>query len=98
MLTLMAMLKSAFYSARPKWRPVVVTCTVPRLELCAAVQAVDVASIIQEHLHLDRESMFFYTDCKVVLGYICNEIRRFYMYVANRVSRIRESSEPALWN
>lgn len=42
--------------------------------------------------------MVFYTDSKVVLGYICNESRRFYMYVANRVSRIRKLSEPAQWN
>jgi hypothetical protein len=30
-----------------------------------------------------------------VLGYICNESRRFYIYVANRVGKIRLFSKPS---
>ncbi|XP_031762669.1 probable E3 ubiquitin-protein ligase TRIM8, partial [Xenopus tropicalis] len=40
----------------------------------------------------------YYTDSKVVLGYICNSVRRFYVYVANRVERIRRISRPKQWN
>ena len=33
----------------------------------------------------------------MVLGYIQNESRRFYVYVANRVQMIRNVSEPNQW-
>ena len=36
----------------------------------------------------------FCTDSKVVLGYIQNESRRFYVYVVNRVQLIRKVSSP----
>ena len=36
----------------------------------------------------------YYTDSKVVLGYITNESKRFYVYVANRVQLIRSLSSP----
>ncbi|XP_048576716.1 uncharacterized protein LOC116603307 [Nematostella vectensis] len=39
----------------------------------------------------------YYTDSKVVLGYITNESRRFYVYVANRVQQIRSLSNPEQW-
>ncbi|XP_061192133.1 uncharacterized protein LOC133200331 [Saccostrea echinata] len=72
--------------------------TVPRLELCAAVLAVQLADVIHEQLKIDRKHFSFYSDSQVVLGYITNENRRFYIYVANRVSRIRMSSQPSHWN
>ncbi|XP_014679585.1 PREDICTED: uncharacterized protein LOC106819472 [Priapulus caudatus] len=40
----------------------------------------------------------FWTDSKVVLGYIQNRSKRFHMYVANRVQTIRQSSDPDQWN
>lgn len=40
----------------------------------------------------------FYTDSKIVLGYIYNTSRRFYVYVANRVARIRSSTKPEQWH
>ncbi|XP_048759484.2 uncharacterized protein LOC125669080 [Ostrea edulis] len=42
--------------------------------------------------------MHFYSNSQVVLGYITNETRRFYVYVGNRVSRIRSSSNPDQWH
>ncbi|XP_057209258.1 uncharacterized protein LOC130566061 isoform X1 [Triplophysa rosa] len=36
----------------------------------------------------------FFCDSKVVLGYIHNESRRFFVYVHNRVQRIRQSTSP----
>ena len=44
--------------------------TTPRLELCAAVMAVELADTISEHLSLPVKDMTFYTDSSVVLGYI----------------------------
>ena len=40
----------------------------------------------------------FWTDSRVVLGYINNEARRFHVYVANRVQAIRNHTEPAQWH
>ncbi|XP_056400056.1 uncharacterized protein LOC130294377 [Hyla sarda] len=72
--------------------------TVPRLELCAAVLAVEVAELITSKLDIDLKDVAFYTDSKVVLGYIYNETRRFYVYVNNRVLRIRRSVHPKQWH
>lgn len=72
--------------------------TVPRLELCAAVLAVEMADLIQDELDLELDAVKFFTDSKVVLGYICNESRRFYLYVHNRVQCIRQSSRQEQWH
>ncbi|XP_061190615.1 uncharacterized protein LOC133198553 [Saccostrea echinata] len=72
--------------------------TIPRLELCASVLAVEIAQCVLNHLGIQIDSMKYYTDSKVVLGYICNESRRFYIYVANRVDRIRKFTTPSQWN
>ncbi|XP_027897195.1 uncharacterized protein LOC114159423 [Xiphophorus couchianus] len=71
--------------------------TVPRLELCAAVLAVELADFISSELDVYVDATTFYTDSKVVLGYINNETRCFYVYVSNRVVRIRRSSHPKQW-
>lgn len=71
--------------------------SVPRLELCAAVLAVEMSEIITEEINLKPDRIRFYTDSKVVLGYIYNEARRFHVYVSNRVHRIRQSTQPEQW-
>lgn len=71
--------------------------TIPRLELCAAVLGAEMADLIQDEMDLKLDAIRFYTDSKVVLGYICNESKRFYTYVHNRVQRIRQSSRPTQW-
>lgn len=72
--------------------------TIPRLELCAAVLAAEMAGFIQEELDLKLDAIKFYTDSKVVLRYSCNETRRFYVYVHNRVQRIHQFSKPEQWH
>ena len=72
--------------------------TVPRLELCAAVLAVELYQSVASNLSVDVNSVKFYTDSKVVLGYICNQSKRFYTYVSNRVHKIVSVSNPSQWN
>jgi hypothetical protein len=72
--------------------------TIPRLELCAFVLAVELGEMLSKELSLPLEDIEYYTDSKVVLGYLSNEHRRFYVYVCNRVSRIRKRSSPSQWN
>ena len=71
--------------------------SIPRLELCAAVLATQAVKKLTKELDIEIHSVTFYTDSKVVLGYIKNDIRRFHIYVANRVQAIRDVSEPSQW-
>ncbi len=71
--------------------------SVPRLELCAAVLAVEIAETIEDEIDTKLDSVTFYSDSKFVLGYICNESRKCYVYVNNRVQRIRKSTHPKEW-
>ena len=71
--------------------------TIPRLELCAAVMAAEMSVSIITHLDISIDSVTFYTDSRVVLGYINNRSRRFFTYVTNGVSRILKVSEPKQW-
>ena len=57
--------------------------SIPRLELCAAVLAVQVAQRVIKEIDLKISDVIYYTDSKVVLGYITNESRQLYVYVAN---------------
>lgn len=43
------------------------THTVPRLELCAAVLAVEMADFIKGEMDIDIHSVKFYTDSKILL-------------------------------
>lgn len=63
--------------------------TILRLEPCAAVLAVELADLISAELYLTLDAKTFHTDSKVVLRYIYNQTRSFYVYVCNRVLQIR---------
>ena len=71
--------------------------TVPRLELTAAVVSVKVSEQLRRELDMSITQEFFWTDSQVVLGYIGNEVRRFHVFVANRVQQIQESSSVDQW-
>lgn len=85
-----------FIMGKTKLAPMAVQ-TVPRLELGAAVLAVEIAELVSGELDVKLDDTRFYTDSKVVLGYIHNVARRFYVYVSNRVERIRKFSTPEQW-
>ncbi|XP_078798259.1 uncharacterized protein LOC110014434 isoform X1 [Oryzias latipes] len=71
--------------------------TIPRLELSAAVVAVRTGDMLKKELEVEILQETYWTDSKVVLGYIANEARRFHVFVANRVECIKQSTEPAQW-
>ena len=79
----------AFVLGKAKLTPAHAT-TIPRLELCSAVLGVEMTDLVHEELEQKPDSVTCYSDSKVVLGYISNESRRFYVYVSNRVERIRQ--------
>ncbi|XP_060073922.1 uncharacterized protein LOC132553679 [Ylistrum balloti] len=71
--------------------------TFPRLELCAAVLGTELGQVICEQLDVDPANIQFPTDSNVVLGYIHNKVRRFFVYVGNRVDRILNVSKRHQW-
>lgn len=71
--------------------------TIPLLELCAATLGIEITELINQELDIKPDTVPYYSDSRVVLGYISNETRRFYVYVSNRVERIRKSSSPEQW-
>lgn len=55
------------------------------------------AAFSKKQLGYENVNEVFWTDSKVVLGYISNEDRRFHVFVSNIVQEIRESTEPEQW-
>ncbi|CAI5660438.1 unnamed protein product [Oreochromis niloticus] len=71
--------------------------TIPRLELTAAAVSAAVSNFLKSELERKIDEEFFWTDSKVTLGYIKNDARRFHVFVANRVQKIRDSTDPKQW-
>lgn len=66
--------------------------TIPRLELCAAVLATELGEAVCDYLKIPQDRFHYYTDSRIVLGYICNKTRRFVVYVTNRVEKSHTKS------
>lgn len=86
----------ALVMAKSRVAPIKVT-TIPQLELAAAVVSVTASNTVKEELSLSDAVEYFWTDSKVVLGYINNEARRFHTFVSNRIQKIHLSSSPQQW-
>ena len=71
--------------------------TIPRLELTAALVNAKVGSSLGRELDYDEINEIYWTDSKVVLGYIFNNVRRFHVFVANRVQQIRDLISVEQW-
>lgn len=71
--------------------------TVPRLELTAAVLSARVSEQLKGELDIEITDEVFWTDSRVVLGYIANSVRRFHVFVANRVQEIQDKTSISQW-
>lgn len=71
--------------------------TVPRLELSAAVLAIQLDQTVREELDIPISQSTFWSDSTCVLQYIRNQSKRFRTFVANRLSVIHENSAPHQW-
>ena len=67
--------------------------SIPRLELIAAMLSVKMAMFLRKELNIDCSQETFWSDSKVVLGYIRNTTKKFKIFVANRIQQIHENSE-----
>lgn len=71
--------------------------TIPRLELAGALEAVRLDKLLQEELHIPLEESIFWTDSTIVLWYLQSPAKRFQTYVANRVGKILDHTNPSQW-
>ena len=71
--------------------------SIPRLELNAAVLSVKMTCLLKIELKLEKMKEWFWTDSRVVKGYMKNDSRRFKTFVANRVQQIREKTDVQQW-
>jgi hypothetical protein len=72
--------------------------SIPRLELNAAVLAVKIARFIHGSMRLCVSRTIFWTDSMTVIYYILNVKTRFTVFVANRLTFIREHSSVDQWH
>ena len=72
--------------------------TMPRLELQGAVLGSRLTESIKEEIDVNFDAIHYWVDSTIVLQYIYNESKRFKVFVGNRVSEIRENSEPEQWH
>ena len=72
--------------------------TIPRLELLAAVAAVEVAAQVKESLDVEFDGVYFWTDSTTVLHWVNNPHLQLKAFVANRVAKVIEGSKGATWS
>ena len=66
--------------------------------MAAATISVNIGDLLKNELEYEDIKDHYWTDSKVVLGFISNESRRCHTYVANRVQLIHEHTTPSQWH
>ena len=72
--------------------------TIPRMELTAAVMAVNIDKMMRKELDIELQDSAFWTDSTAVLKYITNEALRLKTFVANRIVVIKDNTNVEQWN
>lgn len=72
--------------------------SIPRLELCAALLLAKLSKKVIESLKLNIDIIKFYTDSTIVLAWIRTEPHVLKTFVANRVSKIQQLTDPQQWH
>ncbi|KAI2664192.1 hypothetical protein H4Q32_002333 [Labeo rohita] len=69
--------------------------SVPRLELCGALTAVQLAKVLENELKIDQ--VILWSDSSTVLTWLQSESCRFKVFVGTRVAEIQELTNPDAW-
>ena len=87
----------SFIAAKTHVAPIKHVLTIPKLELQGAVMSVRLANSLKDEFDLIFNRVVFWTDALTVLRYIRNETKRWKIFVANRITEIRESTCSEQW-
>ena len=72
--------------------------SLPRLELTAALIGARLAVYVRKHLCVAPQVVYLWTDSTVALHWIRSDVRRWGVFVKNRVREIQALSTPSAWN
>nr|XP_039271502.1 uncharacterized protein LOC120345955 isoform X3 [Styela clava] len=71
--------------------------SIPRMELTAATISARMSRYLREELRYENIKEYFWVDSMVVLGYVNNPVKRFHVFVANRIQQILDVSDVSTW-
>ena len=71
--------------------------SVLRLDLTSATLLIKLSKLIKKEQDIEDYEETYWTDSKVIFGYINNEVKHFKIFVANRVQTIKENSNIKQW-
>ena len=71
--------------------------TIPRLELCAALTAAQLASLLQSELTVTIRDVILWTDSTTVLTWITSDSCRYKVFVGARVAEVQELTDVRAW-
>ena len=72
--------------------------TIPRLELCAALDLSNELTEVAEKLNVCEDDVFLYSDSMIVLVYLKNREKRFKKYVTRRINMILKLFDDSRWH
>lgn len=67
--------------------------TIPRLELCAALNGAQLAKLLHTELTLQINTVTLWTDSTTVLAWLKSESYRFKVFVGTRIAKIQELTD-----
>ncbi|XP_073770437.1 uncharacterized protein [Danio rerio] len=72
--------------------------SIPRLELCGALTAAQLAKMLERELTLKIDEIILWSDSTTVLAWLQSESCRFKVFVGTRVAEIQELTNPDSWH
>lgn len=73
-------------------------CSIPKLELCAALIGAQLAKLAENELTLNIQKVTLWTDSTTVLHWLHSESCRFKVFVGMRVAEIQELTDLKAWH